>query len=175
MQENSIPVGLLRILRSNWFSIEESIEYALQGKRENIIVRRTNVCYNSFIGKPESKRRLTLLFDGGATLQTKERGDANVCYISWLDSGWNIHCRPCESVVSDFQGKEIAATTGNSDGWPFSEGLGYSLSRVGRISGFPFACLYYSTSTWGVQEKFSPLCNPFPKTCNRFPKPCSSP
>ena len=26
-------------------------------------------------------------------------------------------CCPCRSVLSDFQGKEIAATTANSDGW----------------------------------------------------------
>ena len=41
----------------------------------------------------------------------RKEGDANVCYISGLDSDWNIHCSPCKSALSDIQGKEIAATT----------------------------------------------------------------
>ena len=46
----------------------------------------------------------------------RKEGDANECYIFGPVPVVALHCRPCQSVLSDFQGKEIAATTRNSDG-----------------------------------------------------------
>ena len=47
-----------------------------------------------------------------------KEGDANVCYISGLDPDWNVHCSPRGIVLHNLSGKEIAATTRNSDGGP---------------------------------------------------------
>ncbi len=47
---------------------------------------------------------------GGATLQTKERRDAND-YISGFFLVLYIHCRHDKSDFSDFTGKKVAATT----------------------------------------------------------------
>ena len=58
------------------------------------------------------------IFGGANPPDERKEGDANVCYISGLSSDWNIHCSPCKSALSDIQGKEIAATTTNSDGDP---------------------------------------------------------
>ena len=78
--------------------------------------------------------RLTLSFGGvlspgGACLATtgakrrlnppdeRKEGVADVCYILWFNSDWNIHLRPCWIVLYDFQGKtKIAAITANNDG-----------------------------------------------------------
>ena len=46
----------------------------------------------------------------------RKEGDANVCYISGSDPVLYLHGSPCESDLSDFQGKKIAATTSDSDG-----------------------------------------------------------
>ena len=49
----------------------------------------------------------------------RKEGVADVCYIFWFNSDWNIHLRPCWIVLHDFQGKtKIAAITANNDGWP---------------------------------------------------------
>jgi len=29
----------------------------------------------------------------------RKEGVANVCYICWFDSDWNIHLRPCKSLL----------------------------------------------------------------------------
>lgn len=66
-------------------------------------------------GKPESQAAHPL-FIGGATLQTKERRDANVCYIFGFNPDRYIHCFSYRIVLYDLWEKEIAATTRNSDG-----------------------------------------------------------
>ena len=43
--------------------------------------------------------------------------DANVCYIFGFNPDRYIHCHSCKSHLWDIQGKKIAATTRNSDGW----------------------------------------------------------
>ena len=48
-------------------------------------------------------------------LQTKERRVANG-YICGFIPILFIHCSPCQSVLSDFQGQKIAAITANNDG-----------------------------------------------------------
>ena len=54
---------------------------------------------------------------GGANPPDKRReGDANECYIFGLVPVVDLHCCPCWSVLSDFQGKKIAAITRNNDG-----------------------------------------------------------
>ena len=57
--------------------------------------------------KPENQTAYPLL----------RRSVADVCYILWFNSDWNIHLRPCWIVLHDFQGKtKIAAITANNDG-----------------------------------------------------------
>ena len=64
------------------------------------------------------KRQPTLPIGGADPPDERKEGDANVCYISGLGSDWNIHCSPRGIVLYDLSGKEIAATTRNSDGGP---------------------------------------------------------
>ena len=66
------------------------------------------------------KRRPTLPIGGADPPDERKEGDANVCYISGLGSDWNIHCSPRGIVLYDLLGKEIAATTRNSDLTPKS-------------------------------------------------------
>lgn len=66
-------------------------------------------------GKTIEPKAAALRF-GGATLQTKERREANVYYIFGCDPVWNIHCHPDWAVLHGLQGQKIAATTANSDG-----------------------------------------------------------
>jgi len=61
--------------------------------------------------------RLTLFFGGANPPDERKEGVADVCYIRWFNSDWNIHLRPCWIVLHDFQGKtKIAAITRNNDG-----------------------------------------------------------
>ena len=56
------------------------------------------------------------LFGGANPPDERKEGDANECYILGFDPVADFHCCPDRSVLSDLQGKEIAATTLNSDG-----------------------------------------------------------
>ena len=75
------------------------------------------ICYTPKYGKPEHiKGGLPSVIGGANPPDERKEGDANVCYISGLGSDWNIHCSPRGIVLYDLSGKEIAATTRNSDG-----------------------------------------------------------
>ena len=77
------------------------------------------ICYTPKYGKPEHiKGGLPSVIGGANPPDERKEGDANVCYISGLGSDWNIHCSPREIVLYNLRGKEIAATTRNSDGGP---------------------------------------------------------
>ena len=47
------------------------------------------------------------LSGGTAPPYKRKEGDASDCYIFGLDPVVNFHCRPCWSLLRDFQGKEI--------------------------------------------------------------------
>ena len=70
------------------------------------------------MGKPESQGGLPSVYGGAYPPDERKEGDANVCYISGSDPVLYLHGSPCESDLSDFQGKIIAATTSDSDGVP---------------------------------------------------------
>ena len=63
-----------------------------------------------------AKGGLPSMIGGAYPPDERKEGDANVYYILGSDPVLYIHCCPCESDLSDFQGKKIAATTHNSDG-----------------------------------------------------------
>ena len=66
-------------------------------------------------GKPEPGG-LPSFFTGGAYPPNERKEGVANDYIFGSDPILYTHCRPCRSVLSDLQGKEIAATTTNSDG-----------------------------------------------------------
>ena len=55
------------------------------------------------------KGGLPSIFGGANPPDERKEGDADERYILGSDPVINIHCRSCQSVLSDFQGKEIAA------------------------------------------------------------------
>jgi len=57
-------------------------------------------------GKPESQKVAYPLVIGGANPpdQGGKEGVANVCYIRWLNSAFNIQCCPCWSCLRNFRG-----------------------------------------------------------------------
>ena len=63
------------------------------------------------IGKPEPGGLPSDLFGGATPPDERKEGDANECYIFGLDPVVDFHCCSCWSLLWDFQGKEIAATT----------------------------------------------------------------
>ena len=67
-------------------------------------------------GKPKPGGLPSDLFGGANPPDERKEGDANECYILGFDPVADFHCCPDRSVLSDLQGKEIAATTLNSDG-----------------------------------------------------------
>ena len=60
-------------------------------------------------GKPKPGGLPSDLFGGANPPDERKEGDANECYIFGFIPVVAFHCRPCQSVLSDFQGKEIAA------------------------------------------------------------------
>ena len=62
-------------------------------------------------GKPKPGGLPSDFFGGANPPDERKEGDANECYIFGPVPVVALHCRPCQSVLSDFQGKEIAATT----------------------------------------------------------------
>ena len=54
-------------------------------------------------------------FSEGLTLQTKERRDANVCYIFGSDPDRYLHCHSHRIVLHDLWEKKIAAHYCNSE------------------------------------------------------------
>ena len=62
-------------------------------------------------GKPKPGGLPSDFFGGANPPDERKEGDANERYIFGLVPVVALHCRPCQSVLSDFQGKEIAATT----------------------------------------------------------------
>ena len=62
------------------------------------------------------KGGLPSIFGGANPPDERKEGDANVYYISGLAPDWNVHCSPRGIVLYNLSGKEIAATTANSDG-----------------------------------------------------------
>lgn len=71
------------------------------------IESKLRICYNLGMGN-QSRAAYPLLRRGDPPDERKE-GDADERYILGSDPVINIHCRSCQSVLSDFQGKEIAA------------------------------------------------------------------
>ena len=59
-------------------------------------------------GKPEPGGLPSDLFGGANPPDERKEGDANECYIFGLVPDVTFHCCPCQSVSSDFQGKEIS-------------------------------------------------------------------
>ena len=62
-------------------------------------------------GKPKPGGLPSDLIGGANPPDERKEGDANERYIFGLVPVVTLHCCPCQSVLSDFQGKEIAATT----------------------------------------------------------------
>ena len=62
------------------------------------------------------------VFGGANPPDERKEGDANECYIFGLVPGVTFHCCPCQSVSSDFQGKEISRHYCTSDGLPLIAG-----------------------------------------------------
>ena len=60
------------------------------------------------IGKPEPGGLPSDLFGGANPPDERKEGDANECYIFGLVPVFTFHCCPWQSVLSDFQGKEIS-------------------------------------------------------------------
>ncbi len=69
-------------------------------------------------GKPKSQAAYPLDFRRGNPPDERKEGDLDECYICGFIPVLYICRCPCWSVLSDLQGKEIAATTANSDGQP---------------------------------------------------------
>ena len=67
-------------------------------------------------GKPKPGGLPSDLFGGANPPDERREGDASECYILGFDPVADFHCCPDRTVLSDLQGKEIAATTLNSDG-----------------------------------------------------------
>ena len=72
------------------------------------------MCYIDF-GKPESQKAAYPPSSEGLPSGRKKGGIAND-YIPGLVLVLYVHCLPYRSVVSDFQGKKVAATIHGSDG-----------------------------------------------------------
>jgi hypothetical protein len=90
---------------SNGFRAQQHALFVVSGRK---------IWYTGYMGNHRAGR-LTLFLEG-LTLQTKERRDVNG-YICGLAPILYIRCRPCWSVLSDFQGQtKIAAITANNDG-----------------------------------------------------------
>ncbi len=59
-------------------------------------------------GKPKPGGLPSDLIGGANPPDERKEGDANECYIFGLVPAVALHCGPCQSVLSDFQGKEIS-------------------------------------------------------------------
>ena len=71
---------------------------------------------------------LPSFFGGANPSDERKEGVADVCYILWFNSDWNIHLHPCRIMLHDFQGKtKIAAITRDNDGRPFIKGWCYNI------------------------------------------------
>ena len=66
-----------------------------------------STCYTEFMGSQNNPRRPALF--GGATLQMKERRDANVRYLFGSDPNRYLHCRSHRIVLYNLREKKIAA------------------------------------------------------------------
>ena len=71
-------------------------------------------------GKPKPGGLPSDFFGGANPPDEREEGDANECYIFGPVPVVDFHCRPCQSVLSDFQGKEISRHYCHSDGLPLA-------------------------------------------------------
>ena len=69
-------------------------------------------------GKPKPGGLPSDLIGGANPPDERKEGDANERYIFGLVPVVTLHCCPCQSVLSDFQGKEIRRHYCNSDGLP---------------------------------------------------------
>ena len=69
-------------------------------------------------GKPKPGGLPSDLIGGANPPDERKEGDANERYIFGLVPVVTLHCCPCQSVLSDFQGKEISRHYCNSDGLP---------------------------------------------------------
>ena len=69
-------------------------------------------------GKPKPGGLPSDLIGGANPPDERKEGDANERYIFGLVPVVTLHCCPCQSVSSDFQGKEISRHYCNSDGLP---------------------------------------------------------
>ena len=70
-----------------------------------------------YVQRNQSRAAYPLIFFGGTNPpDERKEGDANEHYILGFVPVVALHCCPCQSMLSDFQGKGIAATTANSDG-----------------------------------------------------------
>ena len=69
-------------------------------------------------GKPKPGGLPSDLIGGANPPDERKEGDANERYIFGLVPVVTLHCCPCQSGLSDFQGKEISRHYCNSDGLP---------------------------------------------------------
>ena len=87
--------------------------------RERLRKYSLSICYyydSIWTGKLKPGGLPSDLFGGANHPDERKEGDANECSILGFDPVADFHCCPDRSVLSDLQGKEIAATTLNSDG-----------------------------------------------------------
>ena len=100
-------------------TLNKTIDLSVKNKiwfAQKMIVDDTKRCYYRRMGNQRAGR-LTLFIGGANPPDERKEGVANVCYILWFNSDWDIHLRPCWSLLWDFQGKtKIAAITRNNDG-----------------------------------------------------------
>ena len=58
------------------------------------------LCHVTFVDKESHRaRRLPSITGGDHPPRSWKEGDANVCYLCWFDSDWNIHCSPYRFVL----------------------------------------------------------------------------
>ena len=69
-------------------------------------------------GKPKPGGLPSDLIGGANPPDERKEGYANERYMFGLVPVVTLHCCPCQSVLSDFQGKEISRHYCNSDGLP---------------------------------------------------------
>ena len=87
-----------------------------KGSRRETVLCAVCAYGSIWTGKPKPGGLPSDLFGGANPPDERKEGDANERYILGLVPVVDLHCCPCQSVLSDLQGKEIAAITRNNDG-----------------------------------------------------------
>ena len=80
-----------------------------KGSRRETVLCAVCAYGSIWTGKPKPGGLPSDLFGGANPPDERKEGDANERNIFGPVPVVDIHCRPCQSVLSDFQGNEIAA------------------------------------------------------------------